>query len=117
MCPSYVENFHDKRNGYVKILYHFYCKFKDDHEHFIHSCKYHPRIVYSSCSWKSFGPSSMYDFCVQIKCLINFRTHKFCVKSLPENMAPSNLVPINQYLRNELNKGEPFLFYFFSVIR
>ena len=112
MCTSYVENFHDKRNGYVKILYHFYCKFKDDHEHFIYSCKYHPCIVYSSCSCKSFGPFGIYDFCVQIKCLINFRTHKFCVKSLPENMAT-----LNQYLRNELNKREPFLFYFFSIIR
>ena len=44
MCPCYNKNAHDEGNSYVKNLYHFYCKCKDDHKHFVHNCKYHRYI-------------------------------------------------------------------------
>ena len=120
ICPSYVQSFHDDGNSYVKRLYHFYCKCKDDHEHFVHTCKYRPYIckmldgMRSSCGCKNLGPYEIFEFCVQVKYLINCHTYKLCIKSIPGNIA-QNLVPLDKCLHDEMTKCA--LFFIFLIIK
>ena len=115
ICPSYVQSFHDDGNSYVKRLYHFYCKCKDDHEHFVHTCKYRPYIgkmldgMRSSCGCKNLGPYEIFEF-FQINC----HTYKLCIKSIPGNIA-QNLVPLDKCLHDEMTKCA--LFYIFLIIK
>ena len=60
-----------------------------------------------SCSCKNIGPFDICEICVQIKYLLNFHVYKLCVKIMPENITP-HVVPLNQYLQNEITKCEPF---------
>ena len=118
MCPCYVGYFHEEGNEYVKKLCHFYCKCKDDHQYFVHTCKSHLCIykrldgMQLNCTCKDLGPYEIFNFWVQLKYLINFRVYKICMKNIPANIS-QHLVPLNNYLKNELTKCEQF-FYFFN---
>ena len=82
MCPCFAEGFHSSEAKYIKKFTHFYSKYNDDHEYFVSTFKRHPLLfsrleeMKSECDFKNMGPFEMYDFCVQMRYLRNFRCYK-----------------------------------------
>ena len=53
------------------------------------------------------GPYEVYNFCVQVKYLINFRAYKICMKKIPKNVQ-KNLVSLDIFLEDNMNMCKCF---------
>ena len=59
------------------------------------------------CYCKFKRPSEVCNFCVQVKCFLNFCAYKICMQKIPKNLQ-NNLVPLDDFLRDNMNVCETF---------
>ena len=111
-----VQGFHEEVNENVKKLCHFHCHCKEKHKYFVYTCKGHPFInkrmdgMQHKCTCKVVGSNEIRNFCVQVKYLINFRWYQICMRIIPKNIQP-HLMPLDDFLKNEMPFCEPYLFF------
>ena len=114
MCRCYVEKFHSEGNKYVKKLAHFQCKCKDQHVLYVLFCEQHPYqqtpiLEEKKCTCATAPAKELYNFCIHVKYLLNFKCYKLCFERIPVGIQ-DKLITIFQYFE-VMKSCEPF-FYF-----
>ena len=112
MCSCFVEKFYSEGNGYVKKLCHFYCKCNDQHLMHILFCEKYPYgsahtpEMEEKCNCPFIGAYDIYDFCIQVKHLLNFKACKFCLKRISESIQ-EQMETTHQYFKR-MKSCQPF---------
>ena len=92
ICSCFVEKFHNEDNEYVKKLCHFKCKCNDSHIIYILSCNEHPYVAAKipemdpGCNCPPIDALEIFNYCRQVRYLLNFRAYKLCLKKIPESI-------------------------------
>lgn len=93
MCPYFSEKFHRENHEHIKEICHFYYHCDSvGHFFYVDSCKQHTFIApreewmeQERCMCAVKEKNEIYNFCVEVKYLLNFKAFKFCLKKVPEN--------------------------------
>ena len=105
ICSCFVEKFHSEDNEYVKKLCHFKCKCNDSHIIYILSCNEHPYVAAKipemdpGCNCPPIDTLEIFNYCRQVRYLLNFRAYKLCLKKIPESIQ-DKIVTTHQFFKS-----------------
>ena len=105
ICSCFVEKFHSEDNEYAKKLCHFKCKCNDSHIIYILSCNEHPYVAAKipemdpGCNCLPIDALEIFNYCRQVRYLLNFRAYKLCLKKIPKSIQ-DKIVTTHQFFKS-----------------